>query len=265
MLYNHSKLDFWSLLRPVSKPRIWFYLAYASVVNEYRRTLLGPVWILLNLMIFALSIGVVYSGLFSIEYFDYIAYMSASMIGWIWASAILVNSGMVYISNSNILVDHPTDKAYLIWSHVMTQLVVFLHQLPFMFFFYAFGKIELNWNMLYIFPSLAILFAINIGAASILSIIVTRYRDFHKILNSLVVIIMVTTPIFWKPEMVTGARQLIYLLNPFYYIVEIIRDPLLGKYPGTMTYMVACILMILTVLLGCLMHKKYSKTIVFRL
>ncbi len=191
--------------------------------------------------------------------------MTASMIGWIWASSILVSSGMVYIANSGILLAHPTDKAYLIWSHAMNQFIVFLHQMPFLLLFYLFGEIQVNANMLYIIPSLAIIFAINIGAAAVLSIIVTRYRDLHKILSSLVIIIMVTTPIFWKPEMVTGVKKLVYLFNPFYYIVEIIRSPLLGKSPGFFIYAIACAIAMATLVLGCYMHKKYSKTIIFRL
>lgn len=265
MLNQNSTLDFFSLLKPIQKPKIWLYLAYVSIVNEYRRTLLGPIWILLSLIIFALSIGVVYSGLFSIEYFEYITYMTTGMIGWIWASAILINSGMVYITNSGILLDHPTDKAYLIWAHAMSQLIVFLHELPFVFLFYLFGKVQVNAYMLYLIPSLIIIFIINIGAAAILSIVVTRYRDLHKILSSLVVIIMVTTPIFWKPEMVTGPRQLMYLLNPFYYIVEIIRDPLLGNPPNAFHYLISSGMAIILLFIGCIMHKKYSKSVVFRL
>ncbi len=265
MLQQQPSLTFLSLLRPVLKPKIWFYLAYASIVNEYRRTLLGPIWILLNLVIFTLSIGIVYSGLFSIEYFEYIAYMTTSMIGWMWASSILTSSGMVYITNSGILMDHPTDKAYLLWSHSMTQFIVFLHQLPFVFLFYLFGNIPLNWNILFIIPSLFIIFVINIGTAGILSIAVARYRDLQKILANLVVVIMVTTPIFWKPEMVAGVRKLVYLLNPFYYIVDIIRSPLLGKFPGFFNYGVASTLAVFILLISCHVHKKYSRTIIFRL
>lgn len=265
MLDPNPALDFFSLLRPMQKPKIWFYLAYVSIVNEYRRTMLGPIWILLNLIIFALSIGVVYSGLFSIDYFDYIAFMTTSMVGWMWASGILTSSGMVYIANSGILLDHPTDKAYLIWAHAVNQFIIFVHQLPFIFLFYLFGEIPLNANLFFILPSLLIIFTINIGTAAILSIAVTRYRDLQKILTNLVVIIMVTTPIFWKPEMVTGGKELIYKLNPFYYIVEIIRSPLLGKFPGMFNYTVTIAIAAITLLIGCYMHKKYSRSIVFRL
>lgn len=265
MLIANSKLTFLSLLNPATKPRIWLYLAYTAIVNEYRRTMIGPFWILLNLVFFSLSVGVVYSGLFSIEYFEYVVYMATGMIGWLWASAILINGGMVYISNSGLLLDHPTDKAYLIWSYAAGQFLIFLHQLPFIALFYLLGYIPLSVNLLYILPSVLIVFTINIGAASVLSILVTRYRDFHKILSSLTIIIMISTPIFWKPQMVDGVRQLVYLLNPFYYIVEILRDPLLGKAPALFEYGVAAVIAATLLLLGCYMHKKYSNVIIFRL
>jgi ABC-type polysaccharide/polyol phosphate export permease len=39
------------------------------------------------------------------------------------------------------------------------------------------------------------------------------------------------TPILWRPNQIPG-RELFYLLNPFYYLVEIIRAPLEGRGPS---------------------------------
>ena len=265
MMQLNKPLDIFSLLRPLEKPRVWIYVAYVTIVNEYRRTLLGPVWILLSLIIFAFAIGSVYSGLFDIGYFEYVEYMTTGMIGWIWASNILVASGMVYLNNSSLIMDHPTDKAYLIWAHAVSQVIVFLHQLPFIMLFMIFGDIPVGINTLFIIPSILIVFTINIGVAAILSILVTRYRDLQKIISSLVIIIMITTPIFWKPDMIEGVRKLLYLLNPFYYIVEIIRDPLLGKDPNWHNYGVALSIAIVALVLGSYVHKHHSPSVVFRL
>jgi lipopolysaccharide transport system permease protein len=263
MLQQNTKLDFFSLLGPLRNPNIWIHLSILNTKNEYRRTVLGPIWILLSLIIFILSVGSVYSGLFSVEYFNYIIFMATGMVAWNWSAAMLITSGMVYISNSAILLDHSVDKAYLIWSHVMSQFIVFLHQLPLFVIFFLLGDLEVNMNTLYIFPSVIILFMLNVGVASILSIVVTRYRDVNKILTSLVVVIMILTPIFWKPEMVTGLRALSYYLNPFYYIVEIIRDPLLGREPVAFKYLVSSIMAIVSLLVGAIVHKRYSKYVVF--
>ncbi len=263
MLQQNAKLDLLSLFRPIKSPKIWFHLSYINTINEYRRTLLGPLWILLSLVIFTLAVGAVYSGLFSVAYFDYITFMAGGMIAWNWAAAILLSSGMVYLTSAGIIMDQPVDKAYLIWSHAMSNFIVFLHQIPLFLLFYLVGKAPLNSNFLYIIPSLLIIFLMNIGVAAIFGVLVSRYRDLNKILGSLVIIIMIVTPIFWKPEMVTGVRALVYYMNPFYYIVEIIRDPLMGENPGAFNYLVSSLIAIASLAIGAVVHKRYSKYVVF--
>mgnify|MGYP002787171813 FL=1 len=189
--------------------------------------------------------------------------MAAGMIAWNWSSAILIGSGTIYSSNAGLILDYPVNKPYLIWSHTMGQMIIFLHQLPLFIIIYLLGGIQVNINMLYIIPSICIIFAINIGVAAALSILVVRYRDLNKILTSLIVVIMIVTPIFWKPEMVTGMRALVYYLNPFYYIVEIIRNPLLGLEPKLFHYVVSSIIALASLLVGAFAHKRYSKYVVF--
>lgn len=209
--------------------------------------------------------GSVYSGLFSIAFNKYITYVTAGMIGWNWASSILLNTGTIYTANAGLLTDYPTNKAYLIWSNAMSQLIILLHQLPLIGLFYLIGLLSFNSNFFYIIPSLIIVFMINIGVGAILSVVVNRYRDLNRILASFSIIIMMTTPIFWMPTSFEGMRTLVYKLNPFYYIIEIIRDPLLGKDPNPTNYLVASLMALGFLLIGSLVHRKYSKFIVFRL
>ena len=265
MLQPNNKSNFFSLLYPILKPKIWISLAYRALIIDYQRTLLGPIWIFLSLVIFTLSMSVVYSGLLSVDYFDYLIFMSCSMIAWVWAGAFLSTSGMVYINNSNILLEHSVEKEYFIWTHATNNFLIFLHQLPLLFIYYAVGILELSLNTLFIIPSVIIFFIINIGLSSCLSIIVVRFRDVQKILSSLVIIVMITTPIFWKPEMLTGVRAYTYLLNPFYYIIELIRSPLLGHPPSLKIYSISIFIAFFSITLGCWMNYKYGRSIIYRL
>jgi len=265
MLQPKNNSNFFSLLKPILKPRIWIKLASRSLTQDYQRTMLGPLWIFLNLVIFTLSMSVVYSGLLSVDYADYLIFMSCSMIAWIWAGAFLSTSGIVYINNSNILLEHSVEKEYFIWAHVTNNFLIFLHQIPLLVVYYFIGMIELSYNTLFIFPSLIIFFIINIGLSSCLSIIIVRFRDIQKILASLVIIVMITTPIFWKPEMLTGIRAYTYLLNPFYYFIELIRAPLLGQPPSLKLYSISIIIAFFSIILGCWMNYRYGKSIVYRL
>lgn len=265
MLQSSLDLTFSSLMAPLARPRIWFYLAWLETLNQYRRTVLGPFWILISLVVFSVAMGSVYSGLFSVDFKQYVSYITTGMMGWNWANAILIASGVVYTQNASMLLDYPTDKAYLLWSHVMAQLLVFLHQLPLIVLFYLLGLVPLTWNVLYLIPSLILVFLINLGAASMLAILVNRYRDLNRILTSFTIIIMMTTPIFWMPSMAGGVPPVLYLLNPFYYIIEILREPMLGHAPSALLYGVSSAMALLLLLFGSIAHKRYSKFVVFRL
>ena len=145
MILEQENLDKFALFRPFFKFKIWTYLAYSLIVNEYKRTLLGPIWILINLTIFIVAVGAVYSSIFSEDYFDYLSYMASGMITWIWIGSILTNSGMLYINNSGLLRAYPVNKSYLIWSQVFYNFIVFLHQIPIVIIFYITKNIEISY------------------------------------------------------------------------------------------------------------------------
>ena len=62
-------------------------LAWIEPVQSYRRTLLGPFWITLHLVIFVVAMTIVYGALFSVPTLEYLAFLSCGLIAWIWVQA----------------------------------------------------------------------------------------------------------------------------------------------------------------------------------
>ena len=58
-----------------------------------------------------------------------------------------------------------------------------------------------------------------------------RFRDLTPAIASGMQILMFVTPVFWPPEMLGSRLAFIAQLNPFYHLVLILRDPLLGNVP----------------------------------
>ncbi len=52
------------------------------------------------------------------------------------------------------------------------------------------------------------------------------------------------TPVIWKMEMLPG-RALLLDLNPFYYLVEIVRSPLMGNPPSLQVILGAVLITIM--------------------
>ena len=57
----------------------------------HKRTVLGPFWLLLNVIIFSTALGSVYSGLFTVDFFEYVSYVCAGFIGWLWVASFFIN------------------------------------------------------------------------------------------------------------------------------------------------------------------------------
>ena len=54
---------------------------------------------------------------------------------------------------------------------------------------------------------------------------------------------MLITPIFWPPDSLAGSHRLIFVeTNPLYHMIELVREPLLGKVPGITSYAVVLLI-----------------------
>ena len=232
---------------------IWF-MASNDLKREYRRTLLGPAWILLNLIIFSLAVGLVYSELFSQNFFDYIGYMASGLAGWIWISTILLGSASIYNSNMNFMINSFVPKELFVWTFCLRQVFVFLHQLPFFLVLVATQVINNDISWFSLFFNIIILIIYSLSFSLVLSVIGARFADFQKLLQNLLIVVMVTTPIFWKPDFIGGVRSWMYEINPFYYLVELIRSPLLGN-PTSFQYGA---ILLLSSLMSFWLAKKFS-------
>lgn len=260
-----QKLTYFSLLNPIKRPFTWCFLAKQRVYLMHKRTILGPFWFLIHVLIFSLALGSVYSGIFTVNFFEYTSYISSGFMGWIWVATILSASGTILSENAPLIRSHPFEKSILIWSNVTHNLICFFYQLPIFIIFYISGFVDINIYTFLLLPNLLLIFIINIGIATVLSILVTRFRDIQKLISSSIIILMISTPIFWKPDMVEGLRKFVYILNPVYYMVELIRRPLLGKQPELDFYLISIGIALFSVMLGCFFYKKYSSRIIFRI
>ncbi len=66
-----------------------------------------------------------------------------------------------------------------------------------------------------------------LGVCFFLSVVAARYPDIAELMRTVLRLFFFITPIIWMPSMGKGAviGAFIYL-NPFYYLIEIIRGPL---------------------------------------
>jgi ABC-type polysaccharide/polyol phosphate export permease len=251
------------LRNPLSNPTLWQTLGWLDIVQSYRRSLLGPIWITLNMVIFSVCMTLVYGTIFGVSTAEYGAYVISAMICWTWIAALVVDVGNTFIVHSNYIKGMVIDKSQLIWATAYKQIIVLAHNMIVYVFAVIFGVIDFTFYSLLFIPCAALFFLMTIPLIAMLAILFARYRDIPRLAQSITIILMLLTPIFWMPTMMKGWRSLIFELNPLYYFIEFLRRPLMGAPPDATIVMVFLSITALLWLLGSFFYRRYHRYVAF--
>lgn len=204
---------------------LWTSLAWFEIKVKYRRSVLGPFWITLSTGISIATIGPIYAKLMGSELDNYFAYLATSIVLWNFIAATIGDSCSSFIAAEGMLKDMKLPFVLFVFKDMYRNLLLLAHNSIILVVLMFFFKFSVNIPLLLVTFALVV---INLfWIAVILAIICARFRDIGQIVTSIVQVAFFVTPIMWKPEMLGGARHLVVELNPFYYLIDTFRSPLL--------------------------------------
>jgi len=252
------------LIGGLRKHDVWGRLGWLEIKRRYRRTIIGPFWTCLSLLIFVIVIGSVGSGLLSRQTAEYLPFLVAGMIVWVTLQNTLLESVNVFVAGTGIIRQMSFEYSILVYSLVWRNFIVFAHNLlVYLLIFLIFAPEKLGFANLLAIPGLIVL-AVNCAWLSLLlGIVSLRFRDLQQLIMSIVQVAMFVTPLFWPPEGLEGLRRVLFVgLNPLYHLLTIVRDPLLGgKLPPVNSCIAAGLITIAGWSLTYAMFAKFRKRI----
>lgn len=242
-------------------------LANYELKKQNSGTVLGFIWNFLNpaLQIF------VYWFVFAVGLrsstmqngYPYIIWMIAGIVPWFYISAAMNASTTSIYAYSSVLkrmkfpvaiVPVKTVVAQFI-SHLWSMLVLIAIMLA---YGVRFNIINILLLLYYMLCSLCFL----ISYALVISSITVLFKDWQKILNSVLRLLFYISPVVWNTETLDKGLLKIIKLNPLYYLLDGYRNSLLysDKLIGSVNDVVYfwCFTIILF-LLGCRTHMKFRK------
>jgi ABC-type polysaccharide/polyol phosphate export permease len=228
------------LLGGLVRTDLWGRLGWLDVKRRYRRMLLGPFWTSISLALYVIAVGVVGAGLWHQNIREYLPFLASGMVAWFLVSTIINESCSLLVSGHALFRNVKFEYSILAYALVWRNFIVFLHNLV----VYIVIVGVLNPGLISLTALLAIpgvvLIAINaVWVALLCGMLCLRFRDVTQLVGSIMQISMLITPIFWPPDSLVGSRRLIFVeTNPLYHMVDMVRGPLLGNVPGSISYAV---------------------------
>ena len=236
----------WDFVEGAYLWQMWWRQSVNEVRRRYKRTLLGPAWVTVSLLVFTVALSVIWAGLFGMNVREYLPFFLSGMLAWTMVSACIGEGCTVLIAAEGLVKSRQFPYTALIYQVGARNLVIFGHNLVGYVIAAAICGVAPSWHMILVLPSLVLLLLNAIWMALMVAVFCLRFRDFQQLVASFLQIATFITPIFWNPSQIQGKRALIVHMNPLHHMVDIVRQPLLGHLPSLESYAVC----LLTALVG---------------
>lgn len=247
-------------------PRDWYSFAirnaWLETERQYRRTILGPLWLIAMQAVIILGIGFVYTGVFHISAKDLMPFLSAGLITWILIQTCLSLAPGIFLSYGptiqsfsvpiSVFVFQSLGRVFIGFVHglLIFAVVVALYDRPHWTF--ALAPLGIVLDLIALYP-----------AMYILAVAGTRFRDLSPAMGAIVYILFLISPIIWRAKDISADRRFVVWLNPVYHMLEVVRAPLIGQIPDMNSYMAVGIGALVLWGLAFVVSRRFARLVVF--
>ncbi len=215
-------------------------LGWLDIKLRYRGSVLGPFWLTLSTAIMVLAMGLLYSELFHMEMQNYLPYLALSLVLWNTLGSIVSDACACFTSAEGTIRSIRMPFTIYATRTVVRNMLVLLHTVVVIIGVFVWYQVWPGITALVCLPGMLLWAVDALAACLFLGAFCARFRDVAPIVGSIMQIAFFLTPIIWKPELIDG--NAIYLVfNPFYPLLALVRDPLLGQVPNWDIWLAACV------------------------
>jgi len=210
--------------------RLAWALGVSDIRLRYRGSALGPFWLTLSSAIMIGAMGFLYADLFHIDIHSYLPYLAVSIILWNYLSMLVSDGCTCFTSSESLIKGTRMPFTVHVLRSVARNTIVLAHNVIVIVAVFVIMGVPMSFYMLLAIPGLMLWLINGVAISLLFGAICARFRDVPQIIASVIQIAFFITPIMWDAKILESNpnSKLLIGLNPFYYIIEIIRAPLLG-------------------------------------
>jgi lipopolysaccharide transport system permease protein len=257
---NASALS--DISRGISRYSLAGTLGWQDVKQRYRRSKFGPFWLTISMAVLIGALGLVFGSIFKTPMQEMLPFLALGIILWTFVSTVIIEGCTAFVQAEAIIKQLPIP----LFTHVMRVIwrnaIILAHNIVIVPIIFLIFLKPIGFVALLAIPGLILSTLTLSWVAFLAAILCTRYRDLSQIVVSVLQVAFYLTPIIWMPNMLTGRSSFIFLeMNPFFHLIEVIREPLLGSAPSLNNWLVSLAMAALGWLMTLWVYGKYKNRI----
>jgi ABC-2 type transport system permease protein len=203
-----------------------YQLVHRDLTVRYKRSFLGFFWTMLHPLLLMLIFVAVFSGLFRFRTPHYETYFLSAYIAWNFFSQTTVNAMMAVAWNGPLMKRVRVPVSIFTLSTILSGLVNLGLSLIVLFIIMLVVGTPIHASLLFLPVSLLILGVFTLGASLALTAVTIFFGDIREMVQAGLPALMYLTPVIYPLTVVPERYRWFIMLNPMYYMVEVVRLPI---------------------------------------
>ena len=208
------------------------------------------------------GLAYLYAGVFGQNLDNYLPYVALGMIVFALISTLVTDGSTVFIAAGPTILQMKAPLSIHLYQILWRNILMFAHNLIIYVLIVIFLHPLIGWNALLAIPGLVLVINNCFWVALVLGGLGARFRDVPPIVSSVMQMAFVLTPVFWTPSAVPS-RELFVHLNPFYYLLDVVRMPLMGETPPLSMWLIVIGFNCVSVIAAMLFYARYRTRIAY--
>lgn len=249
------------LVEGVRRHDVWIALAREDIGDQHRRTMLGPLWLLVNYFLFVATFVFIFTP--SGKDNNHIGYVAVGLLVWFFMSEVITISVTGFTREENLIKGTTLPLTVYVMRIFMQSVIragyAVLGCAAILFFSgttmdsVAFSAIIGLFLILLITPAVIIILAF-IGA---------YFLDMQFVVNNVMRVGLFITPVLWNDQFGDNLQRFVATWNPFTYFINIVRDPLVGGTFPANSLLICCAIGVLVWLAAFVLLQRLRDNVVF--
>lgn len=249
------------VLQSFRKPEFWAYSSWLDIVTRYRRTRLGLIWLLAPVMVFTFVTGPLYARLFGRDLGSYLVHLGMGYAIWRMLSMVISDAINSLRSNKSFILDGNVQLTDYALKSLAKALFYFAFSMVGMVGILLWSPAVPAWALPTLLLTVPVVVLNLFWIAYCVALLGARSPDFGQVLQTLLMMGMLFTPIIWEgnrfpPDSTAG---LVVRLNPAYHLLEIVRAPLYGHAPESGSIVFVAVMTIVGWSFAAFLCRRYSR------
>jgi ABC-type polysaccharide/polyol phosphate export permease len=234
----------------ISRRRLAWSLTKEELFSGLELSRLGLVWLVVQPLLYMVALLLLLRPTKVEEDPVFALYIAVGLVLYHGIQTFVTGGARVFTREKNNILNVPLPLSLFVLKNSMLVASELVITAPIVIVTMIFTAPPVGPTMLLAIPGLIIFFAFGVGVTLVLGTLAARIVDVVQVTQSVMRVLFFLTPVFWQAENMHGARHLFAAFNPLYYMLLVIREPLMGIMPSRGEYLIAIICAVVALVAG---------------